>query len=596
MLCVLIPELGLSDYSQLIIAWVAADAIMLAGFNIIFGVAGQMVFSHSFFFGVGAYTTAILMIHGWPFGVATLVAVAACILSSWVFSGGLVNLSGFYLAIASFVLPLIFDPLVQLTGSVSGGPDGLGGVPMPLGSTRAFLLMALVIAVCALWVANNVITASPGRTWRTLGINEQVAQSVGVNVSRQKLCAFLLSSGFAGLAGAVFAPIFGFISPQSFDLNAMLSILVGAVVGGPLGVAGAVAGALLVVEVPQLLAGFSTNSALIYGCVLLVALRLIPRGVVGAIQDLYYQRITLPRTARAEGARADRSAPVALPGAGFVDARPADGAIRCVGVTVRYSGVAAASDVTLEVQPGEFVGLIGPNGAGKSTLFNAISGFVRPAAGQVWLGDHCLTFLKPSDRAGLGIARTFQEKQDFGDLTALESVLIGSYLSFRRHSVFSALALPRYRSRERAARAEALDVLRLVGLAEAADRRVSDFPYGDQKLLQIARTLVTSPRFLLLDEPTAGLNPAEIAKVGGVLTGLRDMGLGVLLVEHNVPFVIGLCTRVIVMDHGTIIASGSGPEVVASPVVREAYLGKAIAATPAGAPTGVPVQKGGGSQ
>jgi ABC-type branched-subunit amino acid transport system ATPase component/ABC-type branched-subunit amino acid transport system permease subunit len=602
-ICVLIPELGMSAYNQETIAWIAADAIMLAGFNVIFGVTGQMVFSHSFFFGVGAYMTAILAIHGWPFGVAAVVSVGACIVSSWVFSSGLVNLSGFYLAIASFVLPLVFDDLVQLTGSVSGGADGLGGVPLPFGSLSSYLLMALVITVCALWVAHNIITGAIGRTWRTLGINEQVAESVGVNVARQKLWAFLLSSGFAGLAGALFAPIFGFISPDSFDLNAMLSILVGAVVGGSLGVPGAVVGALLIVEVPQLLDVFSTNSALIYGVILLVALRLIPKGVVGTVQDLYYRWVTLPRTARNESrpSPADASpvdAPtVALPQSEAGNRPGPTGPIRCVDVTVRYSGVTAASDVTFDVQPGEFVGLIGPNGAGKSTLFNAISGFVRPSSGQVWLGDQCLTFMRPSDRSGLGIARTFQEKQDFGDLTALESVLIGSYLTFRGRSVFSALALPRYTARERAARQEALQVLRLVGLADGADRRVSDFPYGDQKLLQVARTLITSPRYLLLDEPTAGLNPAEIDKVGQVLGGLRNMGLGMLLVEHNVPFVTGICSRIVVMDHGSVIATGTGSEILASPAVQEAYLGThavqadrgaGATAVPPGEPPGQP--------
>jgi len=588
-ICVLIPAMGMSSFNQETIAWIAADAIMLAGFNVIFGVTGQMVFSHSFFFGVGAYMTAILAIHGWPFGLAALVSVATCVISSWVFSSGLVNLSGFYLAIASFVLPLVFDDLVQLTGSVSGGADGLGGIPLPFNSFSDFLLMTLVITVCALWVAHNIVTGAIGRTWRTLGINEQVAESVGVNVARQKLWAFLLSSGFAGLAGALFAPIFGFISPDSFDLNAMLSILVGAVVGGALGIPGAVVGALLIVEVPQLLSGFSTNSALIYGAILLVALRLIPKGVVGTVQDLYYRWATLPRTVRNESrqspvdASAANAPPVSLPQSEAGEQRGPTGPIRVEGVTVRYSGVAAASDVTFDVQPGEFVGLIGPNGAGKSTLFNAISGFVRPSSGQVWLGDQCLTFMKPSDRSGLGIARTFQEKQDFGDLTALESVLIGSYLTFRGRSVFSALALPRYTSRERAARQEALQVLSLVGLAGAADRRVSDFPYGDQKLLQIARTLVTSPRYLLLDEPTAGLNPAEIDKAGQVLGGLRDMGLGMLLVEHNVPFVTGICSRIIVMDHGSVIAAGTGSEILASPAVQEAYLGRQSAELNGGA-------------
>jgi branched-chain amino acid transport system ATP-binding protein len=245
-------------------------------------------------------------------------------------------------------------------------------------------------------------------------------------------------------------------------------------------------------------------------------------------------------------------------------------------VHVRFGALAAVQDMSLSLQPGEFKGLIGPNGAGKSTLFNVVSGFVAPTQGSVRVGDLDIGGMPVPQRAALGIARTFQETQPVGDFTARDSIAVGAHLHARYGYLSAMLDLPRSRSVEREVGAFAEDLLRSVGASGEGWRRVGDFPYGDQKLVQVARALAMRPRFILLDEPAAGLNPDEVVQLGALLDRVRKDGVGILLVEHNVPFVLDHCDTIIVMHHGVQIAEGPSDSILASDAVREAYLGTSM--------------------
>jgi branched-chain amino acid transport system permease protein len=608
-LCCGAAALPLSQYSLLTITWVGSVAIMLLGFNLVFGVSGQMVFSHSFFWAIGAYSSSVLLVRGWPFEAAIVVAVVVSMVLAWLFANILVQLEGFFLAIASFILPLIVPELAQLTVNYSGGSPGLDNIPLPTGSTHWYLALVLVVTVASLWIGRNLIDSPLGRSWRTIGTNEMVAQSVGIRPSRKKLSSFIASAFFAGLSGAFFAPIFGIISPGAFDLTAMLSILVGSVIGGAISPMGAVVGALLIVEVPQLLSGFAQNSALIYGLILLVALRLVPRGVAGGVNDLIYRYLILPaQGAQTKTAQSSRFSGLVrgltslatpptpkvenfdLANHAYVPATERSGAgpaiLECVGVSVRYGGVLAVDDISFTLAEGEFKAIIGPNGAGKSTLFNVFGGFAPIESGSILIDGEDVTYRPPDVRASFGVSRTFQETQAIGDLTAEESVLIGGHIEAQSHSVRQSiellLNLPGHTRRERTRRQRAEELLELVGLGGLGSRRVADFPYGNQKLLQLARAMAARPRFLLLDEPAAGLSEVDCAELGKVLTRLRNLGIGILLVEHNVPFVISMCEHVMVMDHGKQIAQGTGAEILASPAVQVAYLGNSAASESTG--------------
>jgi ABC-type branched-subunit amino acid transport system ATPase component/ABC-type branched-subunit amino acid transport system permease subunit len=580
------------DFQSQTLCWVAVTAVMLFGFNLIFGVTGQMVFSHSFFWGVGAYISGVLTtLYHWPVLPSLLLAVVGCAAMSWMFAGLLVGLRGFALAIASFVLPLTLPKLTDLTADYTGGVNGLTGIPRPFDSIQSYLIVCVVVMVAGLWLTQNLVRGRYGRAWRLVGYNDTMASSLGISPQREKVVVFVCSSSIAAVSGALFGPIFSFVAPNSFDLNAMLGILVGSVVGGAGTMIGGVLGALLVVEVPQLLTGYAENAALIYAVILLVVLRVLPKGVAGTAVDVAYRhgvtrfgdlrsRIQRRRAA-AEGAAA---VPVLDATARAASFAPAQNGARIPLVTeavsVHFGSLAAVQDMSFSLEPGEFRGLIGPNGAGKSTLFNVVSGFVAPTRGTVRLGDRVLNGMTVPDRAALGIARTFQETQAVGDFTARESIAVGAHIHARYSYLGAMLDLPRSRRVEREVTEYADALLQSVGVGGAASRRVGDFPYGDQKLVQVARALAMRPRFLLLDEPAAGLNPDEVDRLGSLLDRVRKQGVGILLVEHNVPFVLDHCDSIIVMHHGVKIAEGASDTILASDAVREAYLGTAHPARP----------------
>jgi branched-chain amino acid transport system permease protein len=568
------------------LAWVAVTAVMLYGFNLIYGVTGQMVFSHSFFWGVGAYISAVLTsVYSYNFWLTVLLSVLGCAVLSWMFAGVLVGLRGFTLAIASFVLPLTLPKMLQLAQNYTGGVSGLSGITLPVAGIQTYLVIVVVIAVAGLWLTQNLVRGRFGRAWRLVGQNEMMAESLGINPRREKVMVFVVSSSIAGLSGAFFGPIFLFLSPDSFDLNAMLSILVGSVVGGATLMIGAVLGAFLVVEVPQQLSGAAQNAALIYAVILLVVLRFLPKGIAGSVAELGH-KVGVTRIVDIGSALRRRRAAVpefrasskveaeAAPALMLSVPRQSMAPLRCENVSVRFGSLPAVQDMSVSLAPGDFKGLVGPNGAGKSTLFNVISGFVRPASGAVLLGDRNLTDLPVAKRADLGIARTFQEAQALGDFTALQSVAVGAHRSTHYGHLSAVLDLPRTRRIEAEITRFSEDLLRSVGVVGGRGTRVRDMPYGDQKLVQVARALATRPQFLLLDEPAAGLNPNEVERLGALLNRVRQQGVGILLVEHNVPFVLDHCDEIIVMHHGVKIAEGSKDQILASPAVREAYLGE----------------------
>jgi branched-chain amino acid transport system permease protein len=407
-----------------------------------------------------------------------------------------------------------------------------------------------------------------GRALEAIREDELAARSMGIDVGRHRLAAFVTAGAVAGLYGVLFAYYVRLIAPNDFDFGAAVEGLVTAVVGGSTMFLGPLLGSGFQTMIPELQRAVGVEAGWIRpflaSLLLLVVILFLPGGLASL----------LPR----------RTRPLATTDGDGDDARPSHLAARrhpAAGETVatlsglgkEYGGVHAVRDIDLEVRSGEVVGLIGPNGAGKTTLVNMISGLVPPTSGRATVLGVPVGRTPVHKVAAAGVSRTFQHSKLFNRLSALENVLVGAHLVSRPTFLRRLLWLPSARRDEQAAMDQAARCLRRVGLADAAATRASALSYGDQRRLEIARALASEPSLLILDEPAAGMNHVEATTLSALIRSLAADGLTILFIEHNVGMVLETCTRVVVLNFGEVIASGTPQEIAADPAVIEAYLG-----------------------
>jgi ABC-type branched-subunit amino acid transport system ATPase component len=385
---------------------------------------------------------------------------------------------------------------------------------------------------------------------------------------------FVVSAVLAGLSGFFFAHQSGYISSDAFGLDRSIALLIAVVIGGLGRAYGAILGATILILLNQLTAGLYEFSYFIFGGILLLVMLFFPAGAAGALE-----RPIATRSAR-KASRAARDAAGAVGNAVAQDGLPpmagarhvGDGPILSLqGITKSYSGVAALSDLSLDVMPGTVHAVIGPNGAGKSTLVNVLSGLYRPDSGSIRFRGHDVTQLAPHRRAELGMTRTFQNLQLIGTLTVAENVMLG--LRDRRGFLGGWFGWLASDAEERAEREAAMRLLRFLRIERFADALPGDLAYGHRKLCELARALAQQPTMLLLDEPIAGLNEEEAREVMARIRGLKALGVTVLLIEHNMTFVMELSDTVSVLDYGRKIAEGTPAQVRANKEVITAYLG-----------------------
>ena len=565
-----VPFLTSNTYYLYVAISVGLLTIVTAGLNVLVGFTGQTSLGHAGLYAFGAYTAALCVTRaGLPEWAAIAAAVVVTSVVGAAVAAAALRVSGPYLAMVTIAFGLIVEGVLIEWGSVTGGPGGIFNIPKPALRTHYWTVM--LAAALVLWLTANLRRSAWGRAFLAVKSSEVAAESPGLSSYYLRIAAFTVSAAFTGAAGALFTFLNGYISPDSFSLQTSILFLLALLFGGLGRIAGPVAGSLALTILPELLTRLLDYRLILYGTLLLLSIYWLPEGVVGA----------LSRERRPRRAPHPAVSPEGRGGTGALPPRrgggQAEGAVLTAsGVDLSFGGVAALSDVAVTVEPRSIHAVIGPNGAGKTSLLNVLSGFYAPASGTVTLEGRPIVGLHPYAVARRGIARTFQTAQVFGGLTARDNVAVG-VAGARLGSILRALAgTPRARAREAAIQSRAQALLDTVGLGERADEPAEALAAGLRRRLEIARALATNPVVLMLDEPAAGLSPAEIATLDEQLSALRGGGgPSVLLVEHHMDLVMAVSDRVTVLDYGRVIADGPPEAVRRDAAVIEAYLGVA---------------------
>jgi branched-chain amino acid transport system permease protein len=549
-------------------------ALLAVGMGLAMGIAGQINLAQVAFFGVGAYAVAILTTNaGLGFWTSAVLAVLAAALIGLFVGVPALRMQSHYLGIVTLGLALAFTNWVT-NATVTGGAEGISGIPVPplfgidLSNEYLYYYFELIVFALALAFAVFLVRTRLGRRMRAMRDDSLAAGAVGAPVPILRMTAFVLASLYGGVAGVLYAGLIRYVAPETFSIANMFLLLAMVIIGGRQSVVGCVIGAVALSLLREALVDFSVYAQLGYGAMVVLMVVFAPTGLAGVPGRL---RQVL-RRGRSNGERAVLG-PFRPGGA---DAPATGGALEISGVSKTFSGLKALTDVSLTVRPGEIRGIVGPNGSGKTTLFNVISGFYSVSAGTASFCGDVVTGRRPEQLSQLGIARTFQNLRLFGQMTVRENVLVAVDRS-SMWSVWQYLLWPVgiWRT-ERALRRRTDELLDQFGLADFAEAAPKSLPYGIQRRVEIARAMATRPSLLLLDEPAAGLNGQEVGDLGEIVRSIRDTGVTVVLIEHNMGLVMSLCDRVTVLASGGVIAEGTPAEVAVRPEVIEAYLGDSM--------------------
>ncbi|PTW56620.1 branched-chain amino acid transport system permease protein [Breoghania corrubedonensis] len=566
----------LQPFTITLMNYIGVFALIALGLVLLTGIGGMVSFGQTAFMGIAAYSTAwVSAIMGYSPWAGLVLAIVLSGAVAAALGAITLKLQGHFLSISTVAwgIAIYFtfgniEGLGRNSGIASIPPISVGTVALVDSNQIYYLIWAMLIG--AMWLAHNMLDSRVGRAMRALRGGNSMVESLGVDAFRIRLATFVIAAILAGLSGWLYTHLGRFISPVEFDVTRGIEYLMMAMVGGAGYLAGAVVGSGLITllknAVQDYLPLIAPGSAgqleiVVYSAIFILFLQRARNGIVPYIAAL------LPDVVHERPAEAEPLPRRTQPAPGKV-------LLEVEAAQKRFGGLAAVNNVSFEVMSGEILGLIGPNGAGKSTMFNLVTGAMPLSAGKVTFDGRDITRARQRKIAEAGVARTFQHVKLRPNMTLLDNVLLGTYARTKAGFFSGALGLDA--AEEKRARYEAMRQLERVGLGDKPFELAGNLPLGNQRVLEIARALAADPVLLVLDEPAAGLRKQEKAALSALLKSLREEHLTILLVEHDMEFVMGLVDRIVVMEFGTKLCEGDPASVRADARVQEAYLGGVV--------------------